>query len=84
MHHSASKLILIIINIFVDVKNKELLLHFISVTAKSSEKMIGDKYMKKFHKLEGVYRDCIKRTRDKTRPESIIQALIMTLLSTIS
>ena len=56
MHHSASKLILIIINIFVDVKNKELLLHFISVTAKSSEKMIGDKYMKKFHKLERVYR----------------------------
>ena len=36
MHHSASKLIsIIIINIIIDVKNKKLLLNSITVTAKS-------------------------------------------------
>ena len=28
-------------------------------------------FTEKFHKLERVYRDCIKRTRDKTRPRII-------------
>ena len=41
MHHSASKLILVIC-IIIDVKNKKLL-HSITATAKSSEKMKGDK-----------------------------------------
>ena len=68
MLHSASRLILIIIiNIIINVKNKKLLRSII-VTAKSRKKMKGDKYInEKFHKLERVYRDCIKRTRDKTR-----------------
>ena len=67
MLHSASRLILIIrINIIINVKNKKLLRSII-VTAKSSKKNERRQVNEKFHKLERVYRDCIKRTRDKTR-----------------
>ena len=62
-----SKLVLIIIfNIIIDVKNKQLLLHSITVTAKSIKKNERREVNEKFHKLEKGYRDCIKRTRDKT------------------
>ena len=56
-----------IINIIIDVKNKKLLLHSVTVTAKSSKKNERRQVKKKFLKLERAYRDCIKRTRDKTR-----------------
>ena len=105
MHHCASKHILI--NIITDVKkHKNLLLNSITLTAKSSKKNERRQVSDKFHILERVYRDCIKRTRDETRmyvyhmmhqalddsdqtrkygiTESIIQALIMTLLQTMS
>ena len=62
----ASRLNLIIINIIINVKNKKLLRSII-VTAKSSKKNERRQVNEKFHKLERVYRDCIKRTRDKTR-----------------
>ena len=55
------------ININIDVKNKKLLLHSVIVNAKSSKKNERRQVNEKFHKLERVYRDCIKRTRDKTR-----------------
>ena len=83
------------------------MLHSVTVTAKSSKKNERRQVNEKFNKLERIYRDCIKRTRDKTRmiqytarctrrlilcdqtrkcdiSESIIQALIMTLLPTMS
>ena len=83
-----------------------MLLRSITLTAKSSKKKERRQVNENFYKLERVYRDCIKRTRDKTRiiqyrmmhqvlddsdqtgkygiSEFIIQALIMTLLQTIS
>ena len=49
----------IIIDVNIDVKNKELLLHSITVTAKSSIKMKGDKKMKNYishaKQSKGVY-----------------------------
>ena len=39
----------------------------VTVTAISSKKNERRQVNEKFHKLERVYRDCIKRTRDKTR-----------------
>ena len=73
MHHCASKLILInyIINIIDVKKHKKLLLNSITLTAKSSKKNERRQVNEKFHKLEREYRDCIKRTRDKTRIYSI-------------
>ena len=82
----------------------KLLLHFMTVTAKSSKKKERRQVNKTFHKLERGYRDCGQETRqghtvycmmhqaldhrDQTRKygisESIIQALIMTLLQTMS
>ena len=66
MLHSASRLILIIIINIINLKNKKLLPSII-VTAKSSKKNERRQVNEKFHELERVYRDCIKRTRDKTR-----------------
>ena len=69
MHHSASNFI--IINIIIDVKNKVLLFHSITVTAKSSKKNERRQVNEKIHKLEKGYGQCI-RTRDKTRIYSIL------------
>ena len=43
------------------------LLRSITLTAKSSKKNERRQENNKSHKFERVYRDCIKRTRDKTR-----------------
>ena len=53
----------------IDVKNIRscYILCSITLTAKSSKKNERRQVNKKFHKFERVYRDCIKRTRDKTR-----------------
>ena len=48
-------------------EHKKLLLRSITLTAKSSKKNERRQVNKKFNKFERVYRDCIKRTRDKTR-----------------
>ena len=50
-----------------------LLLNSITLTAKTSKKNERRQVNEKFHKLERGYRDCIKRTRDKTRIYSIPQ-----------
>ena len=50
----------------------KLLLHSITVTATSSKKNERRQVNEKFHKLEMGYRDCIKKTRDKTRTYSIL------------
>ena len=47
-------------------EHKKLLLRSITLTAKAV-KNERRQVKKKFHKFEWVYRDCIKRTRDKTR-----------------
>ena len=47
--------------------NAYYMLHSVTVTAISSKKNERRQVNEKFHKLERVYRDCIKRTRDKTR-----------------
>ena len=64
--HASRLNLIIIINIIINVKNKKLLRSII-VTAKSSKKNERRQVNEKFNKLERVYRDCIKRTRDKTR-----------------
>ena len=51
---------------------KKLLLRSITLTAKSSKKNERRQVNEKFYKLERVYRDCIKMTRDKTRIYSIL------------
>ena len=51
---------------------KKLLLRSITDTAKSSKKNERRQVNVKFYKLERVYRDCIKITRDKTRIYSIL------------
>ena len=48
-------------------EHKKLLLRSITPTAKSSKKNERRQVNKQFHKFERVYRDCITRTRDKTR-----------------
>ena len=59
-----------IINIIIDVKNTKLLLRSITVTDKSSKK-IKDKYMKKCHKLERGYRDCIKKDKRQDQDNTV-------------
>ena len=63
-----------IINVIIDVKNTISCYynHSITVTAKSSKKNERRQVNEKFHKLERGYRDCIKRTKDKTRTYSIL------------
>ena len=61
---------LCIIIILLSMYNN-VLLNSITVTAKSSKKNERKQVNEKFHKLERGYRDCIKRTRDKTRIYSI-------------
>ena len=77
----------------IDVKNKKLLLHSITVTTKSSKKNGRKHVNKKFHKLERVYRDCIKKDKrqdfmmhprrlihsDQTRKDGISEPMIQAL-----
>ena len=49
-----------------------MLLGSITLTAKSSKKNERRQVNEKVYKLERVYRDCIKMTRDKTRIYSIL------------
>ena len=51
----------------IDVNNIRSCYYVLYLTAKSSKKNERRQVNKKFHKFERVYRDCIKRTRDKTR-----------------